>query len=167
MARNAEVIRQWSILRDLEASKRVTIDDLAERTGVTTRTIRRDLEAESLSPSLALDRSRGAAFEMKFLLDRALADQVRTWAGAHLLPDPHGDAARGNASDVTTTYLDTKDLDIARRALGAGARKFRMRRYGPTWPCGSNTSCGARIASGSSAVSFQPVNSRSLPNSEP
>jgi proteasome accessory factor B len=43
--RNAEVIRQWSILRDLEASRRLTIDDLAERTGVTTRTIRRDLEA--------------------------------------------------------------------------------------------------------------------------
>jgi predicted DNA-binding transcriptional regulator YafY len=45
MPRNAEVIRQWSILRDLEASRRVTIDDLAKRTGVTTRTIRRDLEA--------------------------------------------------------------------------------------------------------------------------
>jgi predicted DNA-binding transcriptional regulator YafY len=43
--RNAEVIRQWSILRDLEASRRVTIDDLAQRTGVSTRTIRRDLEA--------------------------------------------------------------------------------------------------------------------------
>lgn len=45
MPRNAEVIRQWSILKDLEASRRVTIDDLASRTGVTTRTIRRDLEA--------------------------------------------------------------------------------------------------------------------------
>ena len=45
MPRNAEVIRQWSILRDLESSRRVTIDDLARRTGVTTRTIRRDLEA--------------------------------------------------------------------------------------------------------------------------
>src|SRR5687767_14639056 len=43
--RNAEVIRQWSILRDLESSRRLTIDDLASRTGVTTRTIRRDLEA--------------------------------------------------------------------------------------------------------------------------
>src|SRR5919204_94805 len=43
--RNAEVIRQWSILRDLESSRRATIDDLAERTGVSTRTIRRDLEA--------------------------------------------------------------------------------------------------------------------------
>jgi predicted DNA-binding transcriptional regulator YafY len=45
MPRNAEVIRQWTILRDLEASRRLTIDDLATRTGVTTRTIRRDLEA--------------------------------------------------------------------------------------------------------------------------
>jgi predicted DNA-binding transcriptional regulator YafY len=45
MPRNAEVIRQWSILRDLESSRRATIDELAERTGVTTRTIRRDLEA--------------------------------------------------------------------------------------------------------------------------
>jgi predicted DNA-binding transcriptional regulator YafY len=43
--RNAEVIRQWSILRDLEASRRQTIDELAARTGVSTRTIRRDLEA--------------------------------------------------------------------------------------------------------------------------
>jgi predicted DNA-binding transcriptional regulator YafY len=43
--RNAEVIRQWSILRDLESARRLTIDEMAARTGVTTRTIRRDLEA--------------------------------------------------------------------------------------------------------------------------
>lgn len=47
--RNAEVIRQWTILRELEASRRLTIDDMAERTGVTTRTIRRDLEALQLA----------------------------------------------------------------------------------------------------------------------
>lgn len=45
LPRNAEVIRQWSILRDLESSRRLTIDEMASRTGVTTRTIRRDLEA--------------------------------------------------------------------------------------------------------------------------
>lgn len=45
MPRNAEVIRQWTILRELEASRRLTIDDMARKTGVTTRTIRRDLEA--------------------------------------------------------------------------------------------------------------------------
>lgn len=45
MPRNAEVIRQWTILRELEASRRLTIDEMAGKTGVTTRTIRRDLEA--------------------------------------------------------------------------------------------------------------------------
>ena len=45
MPRNAEVIRQWTILRDLESARSLTIDEMASRTGVTTRTIRRDLEA--------------------------------------------------------------------------------------------------------------------------
>jgi predicted DNA-binding transcriptional regulator YafY len=45
MPRNAEVIRQWTILRELEAARRLTIDEMAAKTGVTTRTIRRDLEA--------------------------------------------------------------------------------------------------------------------------
>lgn len=49
MPRNAEVIRQWTILRELEGARRSTIDMLAERTGVTTRTIRRDLEALQLA----------------------------------------------------------------------------------------------------------------------
>jgi predicted DNA-binding transcriptional regulator YafY len=57
MPRNAEVIRQWSILRDLEGSRRVTIDELAERTGVTTRTIRRDLEALQLAGFPLYDES--------------------------------------------------------------------------------------------------------------
>jgi predicted DNA-binding transcriptional regulator YafY len=45
--RNAEVIRQWTILREIERSRLtgVTIDDLASLCGVTTRTIRRDLQA--------------------------------------------------------------------------------------------------------------------------
>ncbi len=38
-------MRQWTILRELESSRRLTIDEMAEKTGVTTRTIRRDLEA--------------------------------------------------------------------------------------------------------------------------
>jgi predicted DNA-binding transcriptional regulator YafY len=44
--RNAEVIRQWTILREIERARAgVTIDELAALTGVTTRTIRRDLQA--------------------------------------------------------------------------------------------------------------------------
>jgi proteasome accessory factor B len=45
--RNAEVIRQWSILREIEGARAagVTIDALSEMCGVSTRTIRRDLQA--------------------------------------------------------------------------------------------------------------------------
>jgi hypothetical protein len=47
LVRNAEVIRQWTILREIERAHGggATIHELAELTGVTTRTIRRDLEA--------------------------------------------------------------------------------------------------------------------------
>jgi predicted DNA-binding transcriptional regulator YafY len=47
MPRNAEVIRQWTILREIERARGVgvTIDDLASLCSVTTRTIRRDLQA--------------------------------------------------------------------------------------------------------------------------
>ena len=47
MPRNAEVIRQWTILREIERARGVgvTIDDLAALCDVTTRTIRRDLQA--------------------------------------------------------------------------------------------------------------------------
>jgi predicted DNA-binding transcriptional regulator YafY len=45
--RNAEVIRQWTILREIERARAsgVTIDELATLCDVTTRTIRRDLQA--------------------------------------------------------------------------------------------------------------------------
>jgi predicted DNA-binding transcriptional regulator YafY len=45
--RNAEVIRQWTILREIERARiaGVTIDELAILCDVTTRTIRRDLQA--------------------------------------------------------------------------------------------------------------------------
>ncbi len=43
--RNAEVIRQWRILKTIEAGRYTTAQDLAEEHGVTERTIRRDIEA--------------------------------------------------------------------------------------------------------------------------
>lgn len=47
MPRNAEVIRQWAILKEIERNRAtgVTIDELSSRCAVTTRTIRRDLQA--------------------------------------------------------------------------------------------------------------------------
>jgi len=61
MPRNAEVIRQWTILREIEEARGagVTIDELASTCGVTTRTIRRDLQAlEEAGFPLYDDRSR-------------------------------------------------------------------------------------------------------------
>jgi predicted DNA-binding transcriptional regulator YafY len=43
--RNAEVIRQWKILKRIEAGRYTLARDLAEEHGVTERTIRRDIEA--------------------------------------------------------------------------------------------------------------------------
>ena len=61
MPRNAEVIRQWTILREIERTRSagVTVDDMAARCDVTTRTIRRDLQAlEEAGFPLFDDRSR-------------------------------------------------------------------------------------------------------------
>src|SRR4051794_17499143 len=61
MPRNAEVIRQWTILREIERSRGagVTIDALASLCDVTTRTIRRDLQAlEEAGFPIYDDRSR-------------------------------------------------------------------------------------------------------------
>jgi proteasome accessory factor B len=43
--RNAEVIRQWKILKIIEAGRYTTAADLGDKLGVTERTIRRDIEA--------------------------------------------------------------------------------------------------------------------------
>src|SRR6185436_3939905 len=43
--RNAEVIRQWKILKRIEKSRYVTAKDRAEEHDVALRTIRRDIEA--------------------------------------------------------------------------------------------------------------------------
>jgi len=43
--RNAEVIRQWKILKRVEAGRHTTSQQLADEHGVTERTIRRDIEA--------------------------------------------------------------------------------------------------------------------------
>src|SRR6476646_11261752 len=59
--RNAEVIRQWTILREIERARGagVTIDGLAALCDVTTRTIRRDLQAlEEAGFPIYDDRSR-------------------------------------------------------------------------------------------------------------
>jgi proteasome accessory factor B len=66
--RNAEVIRQWNILQTIGASRLgQTIDQLAELTGVSTRTIRRDLDALGEAGFPLYDESQGG--EKRWKLD--------------------------------------------------------------------------------------------------
>ena len=58
--RNAEVIRQWKILRAVESARTgLSIHQLAEETGVTTRTIRRDLTALQEAGFALFDEGEG------------------------------------------------------------------------------------------------------------
>ena len=45
MGRNAQLIRQWAILKQIESNRWTTITDLADSHVVSTKTIRRDLAA--------------------------------------------------------------------------------------------------------------------------
>ena len=45
MGRNAQLIRQWAILKQIETTRWTTISDLSEHHAVSTKTIRRDLAA--------------------------------------------------------------------------------------------------------------------------
>jgi len=85
--RNAEVIRQWTILREIERARGagVTIDDLASLCGVTTRTIRRDLQA--------LEEAGFPLFD-----DRSHDDGKTRW-------QVNGQAFRGLAAGLTVSEL--------------------------------------------------------------
>jgi predicted DNA-binding transcriptional regulator YafY len=66
MPRSAEVIRQWGILRDIDASRRgVTLAVLAESHKVTQRTIRRDMEALQVAGFALYDEKVGGRTHWK------------------------------------------------------------------------------------------------------
>jgi hypothetical protein len=73
---------------------------------------------------------RGSASELKFLLDKALAGQVRAWARARLERDPHGTGPHGDEYLTTSLYFDTDARDVFYRRGSFGRAKYRVRRYG-------------------------------------
>jgi hypothetical protein len=84
----------------------------------------------ALSPSLAVrEGAQAAAYELKFLLTEAEARAVEELARARLVPDPHGDPARGGAYCTTSLYCDTAQLDVFHRRPSYKRRKHRLRRY--------------------------------------
>lgn len=88
--RNAEVIRQWQVLREIEARRTgVTIHDLAALVRVSTRTIRRDLQA-----------LQEAGFSV---FDEGEEHETKRWK---LGASPFRDVQEGlSVSDVAALYL--------------------------------------------------------------
>jgi hypothetical protein len=82
------------------------------------------------SPSLVNNGTEIPAYELKFLLSESQARAVEELARQHLVPDPHGDPAAGNAYHTTSLYCDTAQLDVFHRCQGFKRRKHRLRRYG-------------------------------------
>jgi hypothetical protein len=101
-----------------------------------------------LSPALARMFGGPPAYEIKFLLDPARANQVEMWARRHLSFDPHADPERGYNYRIHTLYLDTPGRDMFRRVPGHKRHKFRVRRYGaePVVFLERKTKTGDRVA---------------------
>jgi hypothetical protein len=83
-----------------------------------------------MSPSTETHESRASAWEIKFLVTPALAEQIRGWARAHLMPDPNAQGAHGDSYRIASLYFDTEQLDVFHRRVSYGRGKYRVRRYG-------------------------------------
>jgi predicted DNA-binding transcriptional regulator YafY len=94
--RNAEVIRQWQVLREIETRRTgVTIHELAKVANVTTRTIRRDLQA-----------LQEAGFA---IYDEGEENETKRW---RLETQPFKNVQEGLAvSDVAALYLSRALVD--------------------------------------------------------
>lgn len=146
--RNAEVIRQWQILREIEAHRTgVTIHELAQHAGVTTRTIRRDLQA-----------LQEAGFAM---FDEGGEHETKRWK---LQVQPFKAVQDGlSVADVAALYLSRSVVealsgwplaDELRAAFEKidGALNPRMREFLSTLPQVISAKAGPRAAAGSKTL---------------
>ena len=83
-----------------------------------------------MSPSTETRENREFAAELKFLIPRALAEQIRAWARPRLLADPHSSAELTDGYQITSLYFDTEKFDVFHRRGSFRRSKYRIRRYG-------------------------------------
>lgn len=116
--------------------------------------------ATLISPGLLAPSKAAPAYEMKFLIDAAIAAEIRAWACRHLTVDPHAAALGGDAYSVRSLYLDTDTLDVLHRSPSYRRRKYRLRRYGgaPDIFLERKSRSGDRVAKRRSEVSQDEVN---------
>lgn len=85
-----------------------------------------------MSPSTDQREYREFASELKFLVTRPVAEQIREWARARLSPDPHVSEGLGDAYQIASLYFDTESYDVFHRKGSYARSKYRIRRYGPS-----------------------------------
>jgi len=83
-----------------------------------------------MSPSTDMRENREFASELKFVVSRAVAEQIRDWARARLSPDPNASDGSIDAYPITSLYFDTKHFDVFHRRGSFGRSKYRIRQYG-------------------------------------
>jgi hypothetical protein len=85
-----------------------------------------------MSPSTDLRENRHFASELKFVVSRPMAEQIRVWARSRFSPDPHACDELGDGYQITSLYFDTQAFDVFHRRGSFGRSKYRIRRYGPS-----------------------------------
>jgi hypothetical protein len=83
-----------------------------------------------MSQKVETRETRASAAEFKFVVDPALASEIRKWARARLAPDPHGAGREGDQYRTASVYFDTAAFDVFHRRGSFGRSKYRVRRYG-------------------------------------
>ena len=73
--------------------------------------------------------TRGAASEIKFVVEASQATALQEWARRHLRADPHGAGPCGDEYVTSSLYFDTPEFDVLRRRGSYGRAKYRIRRY--------------------------------------
>jgi hypothetical protein len=83
-----------------------------------------------MSPSIHQRERRERAFELKFLVHKSVAADIRDWSRTRMDSDPNATGPNGDQYQITSLYFDTPDLDVYHRKGSYGRSKFRVRRYG-------------------------------------
>jgi hypothetical protein len=85
-----------------------------------------------MSASTHLRENREFAAELKFVVSRGLAGQIRDWSRARLSPDPNASSELSDAYVISSLYFDTDQFAVFHRQGSFGRSKYRIRRYGPS-----------------------------------
>jgi len=80
--------------------------------------------------STELRQVRDSAYETKFAIAPALAEEIKKWAQANLAPDPNASDSSDGGYKITSLYFDTANFDVFHRRGSFGRSKYRIRRYG-------------------------------------